>query len=444
MCLPMSSEGNTARLFAYLAEKLGEHLRTLLLAGHGETAPGGRRSLTVTSAAGEEWRVDMTSRGGGPLPHGEDPVVLAALLNLLFRRREERTAAFRPSELLRLLGWADSLHNREALEDAIRRYHDVSYTLSKIGAGRGAGEDREPAQEVRPVAECEFERVPVEGGSKVRSYFVVDFDASFIGQLEGKSLFGIDWGSVTSVNPVAAEGRPRAGGRPSRRDEPASPDPSSPSINARQAAAERRLIEYLERHCGKHLSAILLAGGEQPPAVRRIFLVTSRGERGETRDKYIEFGRWDPRIDLPHGQDPLTLVALIRLLFERGTMTEAACTITVDHTALLRLLGVKDSFEARRLLREALERYENLRLNEVFVRQTKKGPKESGSGHLSRVITYQEAETVKGGTTGWGTRLRIAVEFDYVFVDNLRWGTLFGVDWQRVISVKEIGSPEGV
>lgn len=434
VCLPMSSEENAGRLITYLDEKLGEHLRTFLLAGRDEREPANRRSLVVTAAGGEEWRVDVTSHSAVPLPHGDDPLVLAALLNLLFKMREERTAAFRPDELLKLLGWADSLHSRKVLEDAIRRYHDVSYVLVRAAAGwEGA-----PEQEIHPISECKFEQVPVEGGSEVRSYFMVDFDASFIGQLKGRSLFGLDWGSVTSVNPVTAEGSPNGGGIHSRRDEPASAVPSRPSINVRQAAAERRLIEYLERHCGKHLSAILLAGGEQPPAVRRIFLVTARGERGETRERYIELGRWDPRIDLPHGQDSLILVALIRLLFERGKIAEAACTITVDHTVLLRLLGVKDSFEARRLLREALERYENLRLNEVFFRKSKRGLKELGSGHLSRVITYQEVEPVKGGATGWGTRLRMAVEFDYAFVDNLRWGTLFGVDWQRVLSVSAI------
>jgi hypothetical protein len=110
---------------------------------------------------------------------------------------------------------------------------------------------------------------------------------------------------------------------------------------------------------------------------------------------------------------------------------------------LLKLVGVKDSFEARRRLREALERYENLRFVEVIYRQSKKGPKKTGRANLNRVLTYQEAETVTGGTTGWGTSLRVAVEFDYSFIDNLRRGTLFGVDWQRVISVSGSGSYVG-
>jgi hypothetical protein len=215
-------------------------------------------------------------------------------------------------------------------------------------------------------------------------------------------------------------------------------------MKAKQAAAARRLTDLLERHCGPHLSALLLAGGESPQAGRRMFLVTSRVERGEVQDRYIEVRRTDPATLLPHGQDPFVLVALIKLLFERGKVSEEACTLTIDHTALLKLLGMKDSFEARRWLREALERYENVRFDEVFFRQSKKGPKVSGQSHVCRVITYQEAETVTGGATEWGTYLRVAVEFDYSFVDNLRRGNLFSVDWQRVISVTEIEPTDGV
>jgi hypothetical protein len=359
----MSSEGNAGRLIAYFDEKLGEQLRTFLLVGRDEREPASRRSLVVTAAGGEEWRVDMTSRGG-PLPHGDDPLVLAALLNLLFRKRKERTAVFRPSELRKLLGWADSLHNRQAMEDAIRRYHAVSYVPYCPLAGRRAGSKQAAGQDVRPVVGCEFERVPVEGTSKVRSYFVVEFDAGFVAQLRARSLFDIDWGSVTAVNAADAGPHPRAGAKGGS-DEPMSRDPLGRATSAREAAAARRLAEYLERHCGPHLSALLLASGERQ-ADSRMFSVTSRGERDETQEKYIEFGRQGLSADLPHGQDPLILVALIRLLFERGEVTEEACTLTVDHAALLKLVGVKDSFEARRRLRETLERYENLRFVEVI------------------------------------------------------------------------------
>jgi hypothetical protein len=276
----------------------------------------------------------------------------------------------------------------------------------------------------------------------MRSYFVVDFDAWFVAQLRARSLFGIDWGSVTAVNAGGAGPRPCAEAKGGG-DESTSRDPLGRATSAREAAAARRLTEYLERHCGPHLSAFLLAGGKSQ-AGSRMFSVTSRGERDETQEKYIEFGRLGLSADLPHGQDPLILVALIRLLFERGEVTEEACTLTVDHTALLKLLGVKDSFEARGRLREALERYENLRFVEVIYRQSKKGPKKSGRGNLNRVLTHLEAETVTGGKSGWGTRLRVAVEFDYSFIDELRRGTLFGVDWQRVISVSEIEPVGGV
>lgn len=209
-------------------------------------------------------------------------------------------------------------------------------------------------------------------------------------------------------------------------------------MKAKQAAAARRLRGYLERHCGPHLSALLLASGEETQVGHRLFLVASTGEHGETQERYIEVGRRGAAAFLPHGQDPLILAALIRLLFECGEVTEEACTLNVDHTALLKLLGIEDSFGARRLLREALRRYENIRFDEVFFRQSKKGPKVSGRSYLTRVITHHEAETVIGGNTEWGTCLRIAMEFDKSFIDSLRRSTLFEIDWQYVISISEV------
>src|ERR1051326_8187180 len=89
-----------------------------------------------------------------------------------------------------------------------------------------------------------------------------------------------------------------------------------------------QLTEYIRRHCGEHLSAQLLAGyGEAEAGQRRMFLIKLKGEHGLTQERYVEVLSGPPT-SLPYGQDPLVLVALIRLLFGQGEVTEERCAVT--------------------------------------------------------------------------------------------------------------------
>ena len=72
--------------------------------------------------------------------------------------------------------------------------------------------------------------------------------------------------------------------------------------------------------------------------------------------------------------------------------------------------------------------------------KSKKGPKVTGGRNLGKVIDYQEAEPVDDGGAEWGTHLRVSVEFAPAFINNLRRGTLFDVDWHLVTSL-ETGVP---
>src|SRR4051812_27062486 len=79
------------QLVAYMQEAYGELLALFLLSGLGEEEGwSGLRYFTVAEVDGDEktvrHRLAMTSDGDTFLPHGSDPLVLAALLKLLRER----------------------------------------------------------------------------------------------------------------------------------------------------------------------------------------------------------------------------------------------------------------------------------------------------------------------------------------------------------------------
>jgi hypothetical protein len=96
-------EGSGRGLAAFVREEFGEHLSTLLLAGYGEGKGTRKRSMIVMLAAaegGRRVRFLETTSDSGDLPHGRDPLVLAALLSLLAGRGTASRLVFTLTELL--------------------------------------------------------------------------------------------------------------------------------------------------------------------------------------------------------------------------------------------------------------------------------------------------------------------------------------------------------
>lgn len=196
--------------------EFGEFIARFLLAGLGEEEEARRRSFVVTFTGDDGTALrrrlhveadDLMPETPTFLPRQRDPLVLLALLRLLTRGRETRPASllYDPTEVLSLLGWDDSEENRLEIEEAVERYFFLSYrwemsaeeldtrdlafhrSQERLISGYGHGEADGPGE-----------------GHAGHVVNRVDFSSAFVEELTGKSLFGVNWGRVRSVERGAA------------------------------------------------------------------------------------------------------------------------------------------------------------------------------------------------------------------------------------------------
>lgn len=195
----MSTGANAEQLVNYIKEKVGDLACTFLLAGYGQQEAASRRFfvLVVGENAGgtREWHLEVTA-DVGYLPYDQDPLVLAAILKTLFDGQEKRVVTLTQPELLRLLGWDNTVETRKTLGDAILRYFYSSYVAKKMRVGKGGKLYPESITEGRLINRYDS----VEAETELHAYMRVGFNERFIEQLRRASLFGIDWGRVTSFS----------------------------------------------------------------------------------------------------------------------------------------------------------------------------------------------------------------------------------------------------
>jgi hypothetical protein len=192
------------RLVEHLKEQFGEHLTALLLSGY-EVKEGVRRRdlvISTTDRVGNrgEHSVVLFAEVGHVLPHGQDPLVLAAHLSMLSVRGACGRLTYDLFEMLAELGWVDPVQGLKEIEGALYNYYRLSYIA--------IGKRRHPmapwasgiTAERRILTAYDFEREPVRGrGGEPMLQMVVEFSQRFIDQLRQRSLFGIDWDLVRSV-----------------------------------------------------------------------------------------------------------------------------------------------------------------------------------------------------------------------------------------------------
>jgi hypothetical protein len=192
------------RLVAYLKEQFGEHLGVFLLSGYETTRWSQRRELIIstTDRVGnrEEHSVILLAVGAHSIPFGQDPVVLAAHLQMLSERGAYGRLSYDLFEMMGVLGQVDPLQGLKAIEGALHRYYRLSYAaegkrrhpLAPLGEGVTAAR--------RILTAYDFEHEPVRTQDPYPTmHTVVEFSQRFLEQLRLRSLFGIDWNLVTSV-----------------------------------------------------------------------------------------------------------------------------------------------------------------------------------------------------------------------------------------------------
>ena len=144
MTAPYIPTENESDLLDTARRMLGDNLYRFLLSSLGGPHERSRR-YTARSVrehgAGQVYQLKAVGESEKGLPGGRDPVVMAALLHLLWtngRGRDE--VVFRDEELLTVLSWPDTRVSRLSLWAAIKRYHNTGYHRTSrelLGPGKG-------------------------------------------------------------------------------------------------------------------------------------------------------------------------------------------------------------------------------------------------------------------------------------------------------------------
>lgn len=182
------------------------------MTGYG-TAPGAPiRPFRLPADNGDDRRryiIELT--GGNPLPCGNDPLVLAALLKLLLERAKvSNELAFSTVELLAELGWEDTAIMQRGIDHVLEKYATLVYF--KYGEGRRevldghAGEWGYHSLITGYGTESATHR---KRARERRLQNMVRFNEEFIRALrDGRVVFaGIDFGALRAVS---ARGRAHA------------------------------------------------------------------------------------------------------------------------------------------------------------------------------------------------------------------------------------------
>lgn len=197
------------QLLVFSHERFGEPLSRFLLSGFPEEGEARSQVLVITfiGKAGSVIRRrvyveadDLTPDIPTHLPHAREPLVLLALLRLLTSIAEisPATLFYDPTEVLGLLGWEDSAENQLAVEEAVERYSLLSYRWEMNAEELSA--ERLSFHRSRERFVSGYSHGEPEEGYAGRGVNRVDFSLSFVEELLGRSLFGVDWDRVSNVD----------------------------------------------------------------------------------------------------------------------------------------------------------------------------------------------------------------------------------------------------
>ncbi len=196
------------RLLVSLRDEFGEHLSSLLLSGYlvDERVLARRYAVTVTDRAGgsalHHLELRTLSEIGLCLPYGQDPLVLSALFAEMGKQGMAGRLTYDPFDLFKLLGWTDPTEGLKSVERALIRYYWTSFAAVKKRRQPFAmhEEMRSPAERLVVSYDLEVDSSLV-GKGQTPLYASVEFNPWFLDRLRRRTLLGIDWSIVSSVNP---------------------------------------------------------------------------------------------------------------------------------------------------------------------------------------------------------------------------------------------------
>ena len=191
---------------------LGANLSEFLLCGLGEPHDS-RRRYTARSirehGPGLVYHLEAVGESEKGLPGGRDPLVMAALLHLLWtgpRGRDE--VVFSDEGLMGILSWPETQESRMDIAAAVDRYYCATYyrrSRERLGLGRGERVSSQ-VQKLVPAYDTtlELREAPP---SEVRKSTTVHFTTKLVDEVSGaeKYFLGIDFERLEQLQTLPAE-----------------------------------------------------------------------------------------------------------------------------------------------------------------------------------------------------------------------------------------------
>jgi hypothetical protein len=197
--------------------------------------------------------------------------------------------------------------------------------------------------------------------------------------------------------------------------------------------------EWAREAFGARLTSLLLCGlGERKALSRRTLLIKPREGAGaeEVRLNIYSNGLQA----LPSRNHPLVLLAVLKLWRSRGPSLSGI--VPYSYGDLYEALGWEPSGADRAAVDEAILRYFGLTYEPV--RASDAGNSDSGladSPKYTLVTSYHAADEFEEGRAAADLSYREVCINTHV-LDGLRSRRLFGVDWDRVVSIDDAGRHE--
>lgn len=165
------------------------------------------------------------------------------------------------------------------------------------------------------------------------------------------------------------------------------------------------LVEFVRRTFGEEFGAVLLAGYGEEAAFSELTLnlVESAGGAGEGEWQLVVSG------NVPSGQDPLVLAALLKLLLSGAPLSP---TLEFNPEEVLAELGWPDTPVTRALIDGAIRKYLGL----IYAKRMRP-PSGMLRGMYALLVGYEQAEEKHVG--GGETRTYNSVTFHPQFIERL-------------------------
>jgi hypothetical protein len=200
--------GSERRLLEFALDLFGESLSRFLLSGTGEETETQVWFFTVSfsdvqgAARTREIRVEPDDIPDEPriLPGRREPLVILALLRLLIEdhRISTHTLSYSQEQVLNILGREDTAATRSAIDGAVKRYANLSYSWR---LGREELAERKLSfynSEGRFVSGYGYYNAEEDGEYK-RVANNVEFSSVFVDGLTRRTIFNVNWNKVSEI-----------------------------------------------------------------------------------------------------------------------------------------------------------------------------------------------------------------------------------------------------